>query len=420
MADDSEAAVADEPAASPRAASRRRQWLIVVGRVIGATTSAALFLAFGYGWYQYRALDRGLQRLHLSHLGQPPSGGTNETAGQPGKEQNILVVGIDSRAGLSRSERRRLSVGGTASLSTDTIMVIHVPADGSRATVISIPRDSYVDIPGGWAKNKINAAYADGYSAAGGSEDQRRAAGADLVVATVSRLTGLKIDHYVQVGFDGFYRIAKAIGGISVDLCTATDDTHAYNIRHSGESVGSDFKMSAGRHDLTPVQVLEFVRQRHNLKGGDLGRETRQRYFLAAAFKKITSAGVLLNPAKLNSLIKAIDGAFYVDDNGLRLVDLARQLENLTANNITGATIPTEGAGTEVVVGSEVSVEEVNPARVRAFVRRVLAEDPSAGSGTGASGHRRGSASNTPTTPAVSGAAGGSGPARPMDQGCIY
>jgi LCP family protein required for cell wall assembly len=356
-----------------RAVTNWRHSFKLVGCFLAAALSASLLVGFGYGWYEYRALDSGLHRLHLSNLGKQPTDAPQEQ--QPdGKEQNILLVGLDSRDGLSPAEQRKLGVGDDSTMSTDTIMIIHVPADGSRATMISIPRDSFVDIPGGYVKNKINAAYADGYiyAPAGSSDDERRASGANTLVGAVSKLTGLRIDHYVQVGFGGFYTIAKALGGINVNLCAATNDTHVQNRAEGIGWVGSNFKMSAGRHHLTPVQTLEFVRQRHNLKGGDLARERRQRYFLTAAFNKIVSLGVLLNPGKLNSLIKAVDGAFYVDDNGLNLVDLAKQMADLSANKITGATIPTEGTGTGYVKGVAESVVKVNPATVRAWVRSHL------------------------------------------------
>jgi LCP family protein required for cell wall assembly len=383
----------------------RRRSLKALGKVLAAALSGALLLGFGYGWYEYRSLNGGLHRLHLHNLGQPPA----TAAGGPqlhGRAQNIVIAGVDSRADLSAAERRVLHVGGDTSLGADTIMVIHVPADGSRATMISIPRDSFVDIPGGYLKNKINASYADGYTygaAPGSSEEQREAAGADVLVGAVEKLTGLQIDHYVKVSFGGFYTIAKAIGGIRVDLCQAADDTHAYNEAHGAGSVGSDFKMSAGWHDLNPVQSLEFVRQRHNLKGDDLGREKRQRYFLSAAFSKITSAGVLLNPAKLSKLIKAVTGAFYVDDNGFSLVDLANQMADLSADKITGYTIPVEGSAKRTVADQELSVELVDPVKVRAFVGRVL-EHPAATR----SGH-----SASPT--GSSGAAG-----RSPTKGCVY
>jgi LCP family protein required for cell wall assembly len=353
-----------------------RATLTILTKALASAVSVLLLLGFGYGWYEYRSLNKGVQRLHLTNLAQESTpASTQEPSAHhvDGVEQNILIVGMDSRSGLSAAERKLLSVGNDDSLSTDTIMVIHVPADGSRATMISIPRDSYVDIPGGYLKNKINAAYADAYSDSSGSEKEREAAGANELIATVKELTGLSINHYVQVGFGGFYTIAKAIGKIPVNLCHATDDTLAHNEATGQGHVGSNFKMAAGEHELTPVQVVEFVRQRHNLVGGDLAREKRQRYFLTEAFNKIASAGTLLNPVKLNHLIKAIAGTFYIDDNdGFSIPDLADQMSDLSANKIAGYTIPTEGAGWADVAGSSVSVELVDPAKVKAKIAQIL------------------------------------------------
>jgi LCP family protein required for cell wall assembly len=362
------------PVRHPRSGGRR-----VFGLVAGALStllSATLFLAFGYGWYNFRELNAGTHHLALHNLAGGADQHTNETTGGvTGKTQNILLVGLDSRAGLSTAEQHRLHVSSsTFTLSTDTIMVIHIPADGSKARIISIPRDSYVDIPDGYLKNKINAAYADAYSAAKGSEDQKEAAGADLLIATVKKLTGLSIDHYVQVNFGGFYRIAQAIGKIPVNLCQSVDDTFAHN-RATGQTGGSDFKMSAGHHELTAVQALEFVRQRHNIHGGDYARVQRQRYFLSAAFDRIASAGVLGNPFRLRNLIHAVNGAFYID-NGFSLLALAEQLSNLTGNKISGHTIPTKGTGPASIAGVQEDVDFVDPQQVRKNVAQIISGAP--------------------------------------------
>jgi LCP family protein required for cell wall assembly len=398
-----------------RPTSRGRN-LQTVGKVLAALVSSAVLVGFGYGWYEYRSLDSGLQKFHLTHLGQPAPGATASAQRTPGKEQNILLVGLDSRDGLSHQEQKQLKVGSDPSLATDTILILHIPADGRRATMISIPRDSYVDIPH-YAKNKINAAYADAYSDAvnaGASVKQAEAAGADLLVETVSDFTGLEIDHYVQVGFGGFYTIAKALKTVPVTLCAATDDSLARN-RAENQQGGSGFKMSAGHHDLTPVQALEFVRQRHFIQGGDLAREKRQRYFIAAAFNKIASAGTLLDPGKLDALIKAVTGAFYVDDNHFSMIDFANQLIDLSANNITGYTIPTHGTHDVDVVGTTTNVVRVNPDEVRKFVAAHLdpqqASHPATGSAT-----PTGSASGS----ATGSGAGSSGTAAPAAKGCVY
>jgi LCP family protein required for cell wall assembly len=352
---------------------------VAAARVLGAVLSFALLLGFGYGWYEYRSLRSGMQTFRLNAIGKDPNsgeGGADRHAAGFKNAQNILLVGIDTRTGLSAAEQHRLKVGGGTSMATDTIMVLHVPAGGRRATMISIPRDSYVDIQG-YAKNKINAAYGDAYGDAvgkGASEKQAERAGADLLIQTVSDFTGLRIDHYVQIGFGGLYTIAKALHGIPVNLCAATDDSFTHN-RLASMQGGSGFKMSAGHHDLTPLQAFEFVRQRHFLPHEDIDRERRQRYFLTAAFDKIASAHVLLNPSRLSSLIKAVQGAFFTDDK-LDLVKFAGQLSDLSANQISGFTIPFQGYQDVSIVGSTQNVVIVDPQRVQAAIQKRLTRAP--------------------------------------------
>jgi LCP family protein required for cell wall assembly len=314
-----------------------------------------------------------------------------------GEAQNVLLVGVDSRAGLSSAQRRYLHLGQhDQTTSTDTIMLLHVPADGSRATLISIPRDTYVNIPG-YNSNKINAAYADGYYLSGAQgTDAQQAAGANELVATVKALTGAEIDHYVQVGFAGFIDIVKAIGTIPINLCESVNDTHKHNVQE-GTNGGSGFVMSAGHHDLTPRQALEFVRQRHNIPGpitDDLGRELRQRYFLSEVFKKVMSAGMLFNQSKLRALITAVNNAFTFDDN-FDILKLAGQLSHLTAGNIHSAVIPT--TGNQVINGQDVLTAD--PAGVQRFV-----QDAFSGTASPAKHHKPHA---HPTAP-------------PVQQGCVY
>jgi LCP family protein required for cell wall assembly len=383
--------------------------VLLIVKVLSALLSLALFVGIGYLSYTYHSLDSGLHRVALSNLGQVPTDAIKNTHSND-KAQNILVVGVDSRAGLSVADQKLLKVGDDASTSTDTIMVIHVPADGSKATLISIPRDTYVDIPDGWAKNKINAAYSD---ASGGSDSKAaQRAGENLLVSTVSNLTGLKIDHYIQIGFGGFYTIAKVIKGINVNLCDDVDDTVAYNEEHGEGRAGSGFKMTAGHHHLNAVQSLEFVRQRHNLPGvvrDDLGREQRQRYFLAQAFQRILSAGTLANPLTLNHLVAAVKGAFVVDE-GFTLQSLADQMIDLNGNNIVGQTIPTTGTASVYIAHDTTtsSVVTVSPAKVRTWIQQQFypTATPKPSTGTSAPG--------STTSPSTK-----SGLARPA-VGCIH
>jgi LCP family protein required for cell wall assembly len=284
-----------------------------------------------------------------------------------GDGQNILLVGNDTRAGATRAELKALHTGhdkGTAN--ADTMMLLHVPADGSRPTLVSFPRDSWVSIPG-HGKGKINSAYPDGYSAAkaaGRSETAAQSAGIVLTIKTIHALTGLYVDHYMQVNLLGFYRISEAIGGVTVCLNHAQNATTDRDEFRSGYS-GID--LPKGVSVIKGVQALAFVRQRHGLPHGDLDRIKRQQYFLKAAFQKITSAGSLLNPFKLRDLLNAVGSSLLIDPE-LDLISLARQFESLTSGKINFATIPNNGAQLIYPDGVETSIVEVNRSAIPAFI----------------------------------------------------
>jgi LCP family protein required for cell wall assembly len=379
-------------------------------QMIAAACSVIIFAAFGYGWYSYNSLTRNQHTVAFGGLGEPtPTAGASGSATThvDGSAQNILIVGVDSRAGLTSAQERYYHVGQSdQSTSTDTIIIVHVPANGAKATLVSIPRDTYVNIPG-YQPGKINAAFADGYYNSGATtpEAQQKAGGTELI-ETVKKLTGLPLDHYVQVGFSGFVNIVKAIGKVPIDLCEAVNDTYTHN-RANGISGGSGFKMSAGKHKLDPQQALEFVRQRHNIPGpvtDDLGRELRQRYFLRAAFQKIESADVLLNPIKLNHLISAIDGAFTFDNRNFGIEQFALQMSDLTAGNIVGKSIPTTGDAT---IGGQ-DVLSVDPVAVQKFVQKFFYPSTS---------------SKAPTkhkTTRSPGTSSSSTAAKTGDKGCVY
>jgi anionic cell wall polymer biosynthesis LytR-Cps2A-Psr (LCP) family protein len=165
--------------------------------------SCLLLLGSGYAWRSYSSLNGHLHTVTVSGLANssaPPSA----TADSTGSAQNLLLVGLDSRSGLSNGEKRDLHVGHTDSTSTDTIVLVHIPADGKKATLVSIPRDTWVDIPGHPAA-KINAAYADGYYYEGAkTAKDAQGKGASRLLSVVKAMTGVQINQYVQVGFAGF------------------------------------------------------------------------------------------------------------------------------------------------------------------------------------------------------------------------
>jgi LCP family protein required for cell wall assembly len=336
----------------PRRLGRRHARIAT--EVLAATLSALLLVTFGIYWWENRSFTNGAHRLSIFG---GASAATKPSKDIDGKDQNLLIVGNDDRQTATDAELRALHTGRDGgSLNTDTMMIVHVPADGRAATLISLPRDSYVSIPG-YGMSKLNSAYPDAYNAATGSTDAKRAAGAKLLITIVQNLTGLTIDHFVSVDLIGFYDISEAIGGVKVNMCAAVKEPD------------SGIDLPKGVSTIKGTQALAFVRQRYDFPNGlgDLDRVERQRYFLTAAFRRITTAGELLNPIKLDSLLKAVQRNLYMD-SGLNPLQLAQQMSNLSADNIVGKTIPTTGFATE----DGASVVTIDPFAVKSFVTALI------------------------------------------------
>ena len=336
---------------------RGRRWLSVGARVLVSLLSLSVLVFSGYVWATYRSFTANV--THIDAIVKPRPGRPGQPAPHDidGADQNILLVGDDHRPpGASPALLKLLNTqpdGG--GVNTDTMMVLHIPADGAKATVISFPRDSWVDIPG-FGQNKLNAAFAFGSQNGGGDTG-----GARLLIQVIQNLTGLHIDHFVRVSMVGFYDIARILGPITVCLNQATQDSY------------SGTNLPAGVSTLNAQQALAFVRQRHNLPRGDLDREVRQQYFLAAAFRKLTSAGVLLNPLKLQNLLHAVSSSLETDP-GLDLLSFAEQVQNLSAGNVTFATIPITGTPTITVDGNDVDIVAVDFAALPGFIAQVIGQ----------------------------------------------
>lgn len=313
-------------------------------------------------WGFYRKFSGQVSRLHVLPNG---AGGGRDV---DGTDQNILLVGNDSRRGLTAAQLRAVGTTADPGLDTDTILLIHIPADGRQATAVSFPRDSYVDIPG-YKKNKINAAYADGacipHVCGNTLSKQQEAAGARLLIQTVTQLSGLHIDHYVEVSLLGFYTISNAVGG--VDVCLAR---RWYDPEHEA---GID--VPPGQVTLKGKLALAFVRERYTLPNGDLDRIRRQQAFASALIRKLLGANVLLNPIKLNRLIGAVATSFTFDQT-LDPIKLAEQLRDIAAGQVRFITMPTKG-NEKTSEGKDVLA--VDPNAVRQFFGRVIGKnDPSA------------------------------------------
>ncbi|WP_229684011.1 LCP family protein [Nocardia camponoti] len=199
---------------------------------------------------------------------------------------NWLLVGSDGRAGLTADQEKELATGGDVGPErTDTIMLVHIPGSGPT-TMVSLPRDSYVPIPG-HGKDKLNAAFAFG--------------GAPLLTQTVEQATGIRIDHYAQIGFGGFASVVDALGGIDVCLDEPISDPLA----------GLD--LPAGCQKLSGPDALGFVRTRATPLA-DVDRMKHQRMFMAALLKKATSIGTIVNPFALWSMSTGVAKSLKVDE----------------------------------------------------------------------------------------------------------
>lgn len=267
------------PPRVPRPRSTRVSWKLVV--LLLAVVVAVVY-------------PLSLAVVAWTHLGKVAALPDKRPADTPGR--NYLVVGSDSRAGLSAAQRKRLATGKIGGQRTDTIMLLHVPSGGGPTVLVSIPRDSYVSIPGR-GKNKINAAYAFG--------------GPQLLVRTVEQATGVTIDEYVETGLGGYADLVDAIGGVNVCSPRAFKDTKA----------GLD--IPKGCQDMDGATALGYARARYSDPRGDLGRVERQRQILAAIAGKTLSPSVLLLPWRSLSAASAGGGALVVDD-GTTPVGLAR------------------------------------------------------------------------------------------------
>ena len=246
-------------------------------------------------------------------------------SGRPadGPGTNWLIVGSDSRAGLSTQQQQELHVGSDTGVNTDTVMVLHKGSNGP--VLMSIPRDSYVTIPaytdsGGTAhaahKDKINAAFAAG--------------GPQLLVKTVETTTGIHLDHYTEVGFTGVVNIVNALGGVPICLSAPVVDSRS----------GADLK--AGCQTLNGTQSLQLVRTRYSLPDSDLSRIQNQQQFLQAMAKQVVKPGTWLNPFTLYPFLNAALDSLTVDQGtGMwTLSQFGRQMYRVSGSGGKTVTVP--------------------------------------------------------------------------------
>ncbi|SES37990.1 transcriptional attenuator, LytR family [Actinokineospora terrae] len=339
---------------------------MVAGRTAVALLSAVVLAATGYYWKVTDSFSDGVTKANVvEDTGEKPADGAVD----------ILMVGVDSRTDaqgnpLSKEQLAMLNGGKSdGETNTDTLIMIRIPNNGGKPVGISIPRDSYVEIPG-YGKHKVNSAYSRAKLAARGQlqkegvsdqkELERRSneEGAKSLIATLTKLTGATIDHYAEVNLLGFYDITNAVGGVEVCLKKATKDSLS----------GANFP--AGTQTLQGVQALQFVRQRHGLPNGDIDRITRQQVFMSAMAKKMVSGDVLAPGSQVLDQLKTAIGKSVVLDKNWDIMRFAQQMISVTGGDVGFETIP---HGTlDLSTPSDGSAVQVDPTAVKEFVTGLL------------------------------------------------
>ncbi|MFE0705365.1 LCP family protein [Streptomyces sp. NPDC058872] len=285
---------------------------------VATALSVSVLAAGGIGHAVVSGLDTGITRVDpFKDMKNRP---------QAGHGMNVLVVGTDGRERITPEEKEKYRLGGAPCHCTDTVMLVHISEDRERASVVSLPRDSYAEMPehtdliSGKAHRahpvKLNAAYAEG--------------GPGLTVRTVESMTGVKIDHYLEVDFTSFMRTVDAIGG--VQICTTRPLKDAYT--------GLD--LAPGTHELNGGQALQYVRSRHIDGAADIGRMQRQQRFLAALIERTTSGGVLLNPVRFREVATTMLSSVRADEDfGTdQMLALAKAMHGFTPASSEFVSVP--------------------------------------------------------------------------------
>lgn len=284
---------------------RRRNRRILIGVLV--TLVALLLVVAGGAFFFVNRLSSNIERI-------PDAFDIPETARPaelPGDSITFLLGGLDGAD--------KVDVYEPGAARTDTIMLAHFPEGRDRGYLVSIPRDTYIEIPG-HGENKINAAYSFG--------------GPALFVQTVEELTGIRIDHLALIDWNGFEALTDELGGVTL---TFDEDTE----------LADDTTLPAGTHTLTGAQALQYVRDRKDLPGGDFDRVKRQQNFIRALMNELISSGTLTDPGKVNGIAGAVGQAARVDEelSAFGMVDLALSMRDLRANEMTFLTVPTDGTG---------------------------------------------------------------------------
>jgi len=247
----------------------------------------------------------------------------------PADGHSYLLIGSDSRDDLTEEERTALGAGKATGARTDTIILVHVPSGSGKASLISIPRDSYLPIPG-YGENKVNAAYSLG--------------GPKLLVETVEQATGLPIDGYLEIGLSGFAGVVDSLGGVY--LCVPRDMKDAK----------AHIDLEKGCQTLDGPTALGYVRARYSDPQGDIGRAERQRQFLGAVMKQAATPSTVLIPWRWWGFTHAAAENLVVGED-TSLVDayrVANALRGVSSDDTLSYVVPLASTNTTTSAGSSV------------------------------------------------------------------
>jgi LCP family protein required for cell wall assembly len=301
-------------------------------KTAGAVAGCVLVLTGGGAAWAYWHLDHNIQGVDIDNaLGddRPPKPAPVTVApsatAPPAGALNILVLGSDSRSG---SENSALGGGHSEGARSDTAMVVHLAAGRSSATVVSIPRDTLVERPACPASSggSTQAAYGVMFNSA------YSLGGPVCAVKTVEKLTGVRMDHYLEIDFSGFASVVDALGGVDLTTSEDIDD----DLSH--------LQLDAGYHHLDGKQALAFARTRHGVgDGSDLGRIKLQQQLVKALVEKVSGSDLLTDPARLYKVADALTGSLTTDtglDSLGELQSLAGSLKGLSADEVKTVMMP--------------------------------------------------------------------------------
>jgi LCP family protein required for cell wall assembly len=309
-------------------ARRHRRGIVATGAM-----SAFVLLFSGGGWVFQDYVLGSVKRVNaFDGLKNRPDAG-------PEGSMNILLAGVDRREGLSTQQINQLHLGKVGGQRSDTMMLIHISSKHDKITVVSLPRDSLVTIPGHRSNGSEGAKGAEVGERQGKLNWAYMYGGAPLTVTTVERATGVHVDHYIEVNFLGFLKVVNALGGVTV--CTE----QAINDPKSG------LRLPAGKSNVDGPTALAYSRARYTLTGGsDLGRIDRQQQFMSAVVHKALS-----EPAKFPAFLSASLDAMRAD-KGLSkntLTALGMQMKGMSTDSIAFATVPLSNSNYLVSIGGQ-------------------------------------------------------------------